>query len=92
VYGRNWSVQQQIDVFDKSVWGIDVVDADIRSLITAATLINDAGQERMGPLPDSETAIKERVFRTFMLNAGLPTAEFVIRETAAGIDPHYAEL
>jgi len=92
VYGRNWSVRQQIDVFDKSVWGIDIVDADITSLITAATLINNAGQERMGPLPDSETAIKERVFRTFVVNADLPTAEFVIRETEAGIYPNYTEL
>jgi ABC-type nitrate/sulfonate/bicarbonate transport system substrate-binding protein len=91
-YGRNWSVQQQMDVFNKSIWGIDTVDADIGALVTAASLINNAGQERKGPLPDTEAVIKERVFRVFMLDAGLPTDGFVIRESEAGIDPHYTEL
>jgi len=91
-YGRNWSIQQQSDVFKKSIWGIDIVDADIEALVTAASLINNAGQERMGPLPDTEEMIKERVFRTFMLAAGLPTDDLILRETEAGIDPHYTEL
>ena len=83
VYGRNWSVAMQTSAFNKSIWGLDIVDtdvnpnADVGALKKAAELINAAGQETGGKLP---TEISDRINREFMVAAGLPTDGFIARQ------------
>ena len=84
VYGRTWSTEDQIKVFRKSIWGIDLVDADIASIGKAADLINAAGQESKGPLP-SGTDITDRIGDILIVAAGLPTANFISLQAAKGI-------
>jgi ABC-type nitrate/sulfonate/bicarbonate transport system substrate-binding protein len=84
VYGRNWGLEQQTDVFGKSIWGIDIVDEDVEALQTAARLINGAGQERRGPLPTGN-GITERISEVFMEAAGLPAEEFIRLQEKEGI-------
>ncbi|MCL2712372.1 MAG: ABC transporter substrate-binding protein [Methanomassiliicoccaceae archaeon] len=92
VYGRNWTVEQQKTVFGRSIWGIDIVDKDIKALETAAKLINKAGQERKGDLPTGDK-ITERIPRNDLTDlisvvmdaADLPTPAFIKLEKGKGL-------
>ena len=83
VYGRNWSTEKQISVFNRSIWGIDLVDDDIFALERAAGLINGAGKELKGALPVGAD-ITDRISDLF-ITAGLPTESFADREETYGM-------
>jgi ABC-type nitrate/sulfonate/bicarbonate transport system substrate-binding protein len=85
VYGRTWNIESQVNVFKKSVWGIDLADGDVNALNRASELINGAGKESKGALPTG-AGITSRMTDLFMSTAGLPKAEFVTAQAAYGID------
>ncbi|MCL1905171.1 MAG: hypothetical protein FWG19_03515, partial [Methanomassiliicoccaceae archaeon] len=67
------------------LWGIDIVDtdvnpnADVGAIVKAAELIDAAGLETKGDLPVGDN-IRNRINYEFMREAGLPAAEFVLKE------------
>ena len=75
VYGRTWSIENQVNVFQRSIWGIDLVDADIDALGRAAELINGAGKESKGMLPTGDD-ISGRIADIFLEPSKFPTAKF----------------
>jgi ABC-type nitrate/sulfonate/bicarbonate transport system substrate-binding protein len=84
VYGRTWSIENQVKVFERSIWGLDLVDADIEALGRAGELINAAGRELKGLLPAGDT-ITDRISDALLDSAGLPTAEFIELQEDYGI-------
>lgn len=83
VYGeRNWTVNNQMDAFNKNIWGLDMLDDDFNALNAAARLINAAGQEQKGTLP---TDVESRYNSKFMIDAGLPLPDFIKIEIDVGL-------